>query len=154
MAKFIKFPCTNTAVVAPLSPINNILVNVEDITTVTATGATGGNAKTVVIGLTGRAAQAAAAGGAGGTRLTLSVSTSTALPLVNPTLITGQQNPLVAAVRGAMTPEQRKAKRQANRGKRKELGIKAKLRKEKADRLRLVCFFFVIKFDYILIIIY
>ena len=103
MAKFIKFPCTNTAVVAPLSPINNILVNVEDITTVTATGATGGNAKTVVIGLTGRAAQAAAAGGAGGTRLTLSVSTSTALPLVNPTLITGQQNPLVAAVRGAMT---------------------------------------------------
>tara|TARA_R100001369_G_scaffold71675_1_gene99613 strand:+ start:282 stop:704 length:423 start_codon:yes stop_codon:yes gene_type:complete len=104
MAKFIKFPCTNTAVVAPLSPINNILVNVEDITTVTATGATGGGvAKTVVIGLTGRAAQAAAAGGAGGTRLTLSVSTSTALPLVNPTLITGQQNPLVAAVRGAMT---------------------------------------------------
>ena len=103
MAKFIKFPCTNTAVVAPLSPINNILVNVEDITTVTATGATGANAKTVVIGLTGRAAQAASAGGAGGTRLTLTVSTSTALPLVAPTLITGQQNPLVTAVRGAMT---------------------------------------------------
>lgn len=103
MAKFIKFPCTNTAVIAPLSPINNILVNVEDITTVTATGATGANAKTVVIGLTGRAAQAASAGGAGGTRLTLTVSTSPALPLVNPTLINGQQNPLVAAVRGAMT---------------------------------------------------
>jgi len=103
MAKFIKFPCTNTAVAAPLSPINNILVNVEDITTVVATGATGGTAKTVVIGLTGRAAQAAAAGGAGGRTLTLTVSTNTALPLVNPTLNTGQQNPLVAAVRGAMT---------------------------------------------------
>lgn len=104
MAKFIKFPCHNTAAVAPLGPINSVLVNVEDITTVTATGATGGaTAKTVVIGLTGRAAQAAAAGGAGGRTLTLTVSTNTALPLVNPTLITGQANPLVAAVRGAMT---------------------------------------------------
>ena len=102
MAKFIKFPCTNTAVVAPLSPINNILVNVEDITTVTATGLTGANAKTVVIGLTGRAAQAAAAGGAGGQTLTLTVSTSSAAG-VNPTLIDGQANPLVAAVRSAMT---------------------------------------------------
>ena len=84
MAKFIKFPCTNTAVAAPLSPINNILVNVEDITTVTATGATG-------------AGQAA-----GYQTLTLSVSTSTAA-LANPTLINGQANPLVAAVRSAMT---------------------------------------------------
>ena len=97
MAKFIKFPCTNTAVAAPLSPINNILVNVEDITTVTATGLTGANAKTVVIGLTGRAAQAA-----GYQTLTLTVSTSSAAG-VNPTLITGQANPLVAAVRSAMT---------------------------------------------------
>ena len=97
MAKFIKFSCTNTAVAAPLSPINNILVNVEDITTVTATGATGANAKTCVIGLTGRAAQAA-----GYQTLTLSVSTSTSA-VANPTLITGQANPLVAAVRSAMT---------------------------------------------------
>jgi hypothetical protein len=97
MAKFIKFPCTNTAVVAPLSPINNILVNVEDITTVTATGATGGNAKTVVIGLTGRAVQAA-----GYQTLTITVSTSVGA-VANPTLTTGQANPLVAAVRGAMT---------------------------------------------------
>ena len=88
MAKFIKFKCINTAVVAPLGPINSVLVNVEDITTVTATGATGANAKTVVIGLTGRAAQA--------------VSTSTG-SAVNPTLVTGQDNPLVGAVRGAMT---------------------------------------------------
>ena len=97
MAKFIKFPCTNTAVVAPLSPINNILVNVEDITTVTATGATGAGAKTVVIGLTGRAVQAA-----GYQTLTITVSTSVGA-VANPTLTTGQANPLVAAVRGAMT---------------------------------------------------
>ena len=98
MAKYISFPCHNTAVAAPLGPINSVLVNVEDITTVTATGATGGaTAKTCVIGLTGRAAQAA-----GYQTLTLSVSTSTAA-LANPTLITGQANPLVAAVRSAMT---------------------------------------------------
>jgi hypothetical protein len=80
-----------------LGPINSVLVNVEDITTVTATGLTGANAKTCVIGLTGRAAQ-----GAGYQTLTISVSTSTAA-LANPTLITGQANPLVAAVRSAMT---------------------------------------------------
>ena len=97
MAKFIKFKCINTAVVAPLGPINSVLVNVEDITTVTATGATGANAKTVVIGLTGRAAQAA-----GYQTLTLAVSTSTG-SAVNPTLVTGQDNPLVGAVRSAMT---------------------------------------------------
>jgi hypothetical protein len=97
MAKYISFPCHNTAVAAPLGPINSVLVNVEDITTVTATGLTGANAKTCVIGLTGRAAQ-----GAGYQTLTISVSTSTAA-LANPTLITGQANPLVAAVRSAMT---------------------------------------------------
>ena len=52
---------------------------------------------TVVIGLTGRAAQAA-----GYQTLTLAVSTSTG-SAVNPTLVTGQDNPLVGAVRGAMT---------------------------------------------------
>ena len=97
MAKFIKFACTNTAAGQPLSPINNILVNVEDITTVAATGATGAGAKTVVIGLTGRAVQAA-----GYQTLTITVSTSVGA-VANPTLTTGQANPLVAAVRGAMT---------------------------------------------------
>ena len=97
MAKFIKFNCINTAVAAPLGPTNSVLVNVEDITTVTATGATGANAKTCVIGLTGRAAQAA-----GYQTLTLSVSTSTGAA-ANPTLATGTANPLVDAVRGAMT---------------------------------------------------
>ena len=97
MAKFIKFNCINTAVAAPLGPTNSVLVNVEDITTVTATGTTGANAKTCVIGLTGRAAQAA-----GYQTLTLSVSTSTGAA-ANPTLATGTANPLVDAVRGAMT---------------------------------------------------
>ena len=97
MAKFIKFNCINTGVAAPLGPTNGILVNVEDITTVTATGLTGANAKTCVIGLTGRAAQAA-----GYQTLTLAVSTSVSAA-ANPTLATGTANPLVDAVRGAMT---------------------------------------------------
>ena len=72
-------------------------MNIEDITTVAATGATGANAKTVVIGLTGRAAQAA-----GYRTLALTVSTSVSAA-VNPTIATGAANPLVTAVRSAMT---------------------------------------------------
>ena len=97
MAKFIKFSVRNSAAASPLGPTENILVNLEDITSVVATGATGANAKTVVIGLTGRAAQAA-----GYQTLTLAVSTSISAA-VNPTIVTGQNNPLVAAVRSAMT---------------------------------------------------
>ncbi len=97
MAKFIKFNVQNSAAVSPLSPIEKILVNVEDITKITATGASGANAKTVVVGLTGRAAQAA-----GYVTLALTVSTSLSAA-VNPTIVTGKENPLVAAVRSAMT---------------------------------------------------
>ena len=97
MAKFIKFSVRNSAAASPLGPTENILVNLEDITSVVATGATGANAKTVVVGLTGRAAQAA-----GYQTLTLAVSTSISA-VANPTIVTGQNNPLVAAVRSAMT---------------------------------------------------
>jgi len=97
MAKFIKFSVRNSGAVQPLGPTENVLVNLEDITSVSATGVTGANAKTVVVGLTGRAAQAA-----GYQTLTLTVSTSLSA-LVNPTIVTGQNNPLVAAVRSAMT---------------------------------------------------
>ena len=97
MAKFIKFSVRNSAAASPLGPTENILVNLEDITSVVATGATGANPKTVVVGLTGRAAQAA-----GYQTLTLAVSTSISAA-VNPTISTGQNNPLVAAVRSAMT---------------------------------------------------
>ena len=97
MGKFIKFNVQNSAAVSPLSPIEKILVNVEDITKITATGASGANAKTVVVGLTGRAAQVA-----GYVTLTLTVSTSLSAA-VNPTIVTGKENPLVAAVRSAMT---------------------------------------------------
>ncbi len=97
MGKFIKFNVQNSAAVSPLSPTEGILVNVEDITKVTATGASGANAKTVVVGLTGRAAQAA-----GYVTLTLTVSTSLSAA-ANPKIITGKANPLVAAVRSAMT---------------------------------------------------
>lgn len=97
MAKFIKFNVVNSAAVSPLGPRESILVNIEDITTVAATGATGANAKTVVIGLTGRAAQAV-----GYQTLALTVSTSVSAA-VNPTIATGAANPLVTAVRSAMT---------------------------------------------------
>ena len=96
MGKFIKFNVQNSAAVSPLSPTEGILVNVEDITKVTATGASGANAKTVVVGLTGRNSEA------GYKTLTLTVSTSLSAA-VNPTIVTGKANPLVAAVRSALT---------------------------------------------------
>ena len=97
MAKFIKFSVRNSAAASPLGPTENILVNLEDITSVTASGATGANAKTAIIGLTGRAAQAA-----GYRTLTLAVSTSISAA-VNPTIVNGQNNPIVSAIRSAMT---------------------------------------------------
>ena len=97
MAKFIKFSVRNSAAAQPLGPTENILVNLEDITSVAASGATGANAKTAIIGLTGRAAQAA-----GYRTLTLAVSTSISAA-VNPTIVNGQNNPIVSAIRSAMT---------------------------------------------------
>ena len=97
MAKFIKFSVRNSGAAQPLGPTENVLVNLEDITSVAATGATGANAKTVVIGLTGRAAQAA-----GYQTLTLTVSTSISA-VANPTIVSGQNNPIVSAIRSAMT---------------------------------------------------
>ena len=97
MAKFIKFNVVNSGANSPLGPRESILVNIEDITTVAASGASGANAKTVIIGLTGRAAKAA-----GYQTLTLTVSTSISAA-VNPTIATGVANPLVTAVRSAMT---------------------------------------------------
>jgi hypothetical protein len=97
MPKFIKFNLVNSAAVSPLGPRESILVNIEDITSVAATGATGENAKTVVIGLTGRAGQPP-----GYRTLALTVSTSVSAA-VNPVIFTGNANPLVAAVRSAMT---------------------------------------------------
>jgi len=96
MAKFIKFNVKNSAAQQPLGPTEEILVNVEDITKVSATGANGANAKTVVVGLTGRNSES------GYKTLTLAISTSIA-SAVNPTLVDGKSNPLVAAVRSAMT---------------------------------------------------
>ena len=96
MPKFIKFNVVNSAAASPLGPRESILVNIEDITRVTATGATGANAKTVVVGLTGRNSEA------NYKTLTLAVSTSVSAA-VNPTIVTGNANPLVAAVRSAMT---------------------------------------------------
>ena len=92
MAKFIRFNVQDSTAVSPLSPTEKILVNVEDISFISATGASGANAKTVVVGLRGPLF---------GT-LTLTVSTSLSAA-VNPTIVTGKENPLAAAVRSAMT---------------------------------------------------
>ena len=92
MAKFIRFNVQDSTAVSPLSPTEKILVNVEDISFISATGASGANAKTVVVGLRGPLF---------GT-LTLTVSTSLSAA-VNPTIVTGKENPLTAAVRSAIT---------------------------------------------------
>jgi len=98
MAKFIRFNVQDSTAVSPLSPTEKILVNVEDITTITATGASGANAKTVVVGVAGRTGFVCQ----NYNTLTLTVSTSLSAA-VNPTIVTGKENPLTAAVRSAIT---------------------------------------------------
>jgi len=95
MAKFIKFICTDTAAVQPLGPLNPILINVEKIQSYAATGGPGGNAKTLVVGLDN--------GGVAGSaqnpdNLSLTVSTSSGGALVNPSFVSGSDNPLVKAL--------------------------------------------------------
>ena len=100
MAKYIKFSCINTAAVSPLSPNQTILLSSDSIATVSATGASGANAKTVIIGL--NSAIAATGAISNPKQLLLTVSTSTGAA-TNPTIVTGQENPLVKAVHYAMT---------------------------------------------------
>ena len=100
MAKYIKFSCINTAAVSPLSPNQTYLLSSDSIATVSATGATGANAKTVIIGL--NSAIAATGAISNPKQLLLTVSTNTGAA-ANPTIVTGQENPLVKAVHYAMT---------------------------------------------------
>jgi hypothetical protein len=100
MAKYIKFSCINTAAVSPLSPNQTYLVASDRIATVTASGLTGANAKTVIIGLNSAIAATGAISNPKQLLLTVSTNTGTA---VNPTIVTGQENPLVKAVHYAMT---------------------------------------------------
>tara|TARA_R100000656_G_scaffold87023_1_gene63224 strand:- start:376 stop:768 length:393 start_codon:yes stop_codon:yes gene_type:complete len=99
MAQFIEFNCINNAAVQPLGPNNRVLVNVDTIRTITATGATGANPKTVVLGFDTLVAGSTATNPKD---LTLTVSTDKAAA-VNPTITTGNTNPLVDAVRSALT---------------------------------------------------
>ena len=80
MAQFIEFNCINNAAVQPLGPNNRVLVNVDTIRSVTAAGATATNPA----------------------RLTLTVTTDKGAA-VNPNITTGMTNPLVDAVRSALT---------------------------------------------------
>ena len=99
MAQFIEFNCIDNAVVQPLGPNNRVLVNVDTIRTVSATGASGANPKTVVIGFDTLVAGSTATNPKD---LTLTVSTDKAAA-VNPTITSGNTNPLVDAVRSALT---------------------------------------------------
>jgi hypothetical protein len=99
MAQFIEFNCINNAAVQPLGPNNRVLVNVDTIRTVTATGATGANPKTVVIGFNTLVAGSTATNPKD---LTITVSTDKGA-VANPTITTGNANPLVDAVRSALT---------------------------------------------------
>jgi|TARA_R100001530_G_C4176360_1_gene118146 hypothetical protein len=99
MAQFIEFNCINNAAVQPLGPNNRVLVNVDTIRTITATGATGANPKTVVLGFDTLVAGSTATNPKD---LTLTVSTDKAAA-VNPTITSGNTNPLVDAVRSALT---------------------------------------------------
>lgn len=99
MAQFIEFNCINNAAVQPLGPNNRVLVNVDTIRSVTATGASGVNAKTVILGFDTLVAGATATNPA---RLTLTVTTDKGAA-VNPNITTGNTNPLVDAVRSALT---------------------------------------------------
>jgi len=99
MAQFIEFNCINNAAVQPLGPNNRVLVNVDTIRTITATGATGANPKTVVLGFDTLVAGSTTTNPKD---LTLTVSTDKAAA-VNPTITSGNTNPLVDAVRSALT---------------------------------------------------
>ena len=99
MAQFIEFNCIDNAVVQPLGPNNRVLVNVDTIRTVSATGASGANPKTVILGFDTLVAGSTATNPR---QLTLTVTTDKGAA-VNPTITTGNTNPLVDAVRSALT---------------------------------------------------
>tara|TARA_R100000995_G_scaffold60805_1_gene30921 strand:+ start:122 stop:517 length:396 start_codon:yes stop_codon:yes gene_type:complete len=100
MAKFINFPCVNTAATQPFGPRYDVLINVEDIAKIAATGGDGQNTKTLVVSL-----KQSAVGTPDSTNpktITFGVFADTAAS-VNPTLSNGKSNLIYDAVIRAMT---------------------------------------------------
>ena len=100
MAKFINFPCVNTAANQPFGPRYDVLINVEDIVKIAATGADGQNTKTLVVSL-----KQSAVGTPDATNpktITFGVYADTAAS-VDPTLNNGESNVIYDAVIRAMT---------------------------------------------------
>jgi len=100
MAKFINFHCVNTAAGMPFGPSYDVLINVDQISKIAATGATGQNAKTLVVSL-----KESAIGTPNSTNpktITFAVHADQ-VATTNPTLTSGNANPIYDAVIRAMT---------------------------------------------------
>ncbi len=109
MAKFIKFPCINTAATQPFGPSYDVLINVDNIAKIAATGGNGKNTKTLVISMK----ESVGAGTSTNPKtITFGVFADTAAS-VDPTLVDGKANVIYDAAIKALT---------ANPG-----GIKAKV---------------------------
>jgi len=100
MAKFLKFPCINTAANQPFGPSYDVLINVDDIAKIAATGGDGQNVKTLVISL-----KQSAIGTPDATNpktITFGVKADTAAG-TDPTLVNGKPNVIYDAVVRAIT---------------------------------------------------
>jgi len=94
MAKFIKFPILKSNAAQPLGPSYDVLVNVDNIAKIEAIGATGANAKTLVVTFID--------GPSGSVKVTFTVHTGLN-GTGNPTLTTGNSNPIYEAALKALT---------------------------------------------------
>ena len=99
MAKFIKFPCINTAATQPFGPSYDVLINVDNIAKIAATGGNGQNTKTLVISMK----ESVGAGSATNPKtITFGVFADTAAT-TNPTLVNGKANVIYDAAIKALT---------------------------------------------------
>lgn len=100
MAKFLKFPCINTAANQPFGPSYDVLINVDDIAKIAATGNTGQNTKTLIISL-----KESAIGTPNSTNpktITFGVYADT-VATTDPTLVNGKANVIYDAAVKALT---------------------------------------------------
>jgi len=96
MAKFIKFNLTNGAAAQPASPVDPLLINVDNIVKYVATGAAGvGAAKSLVIYMKQDKT--------GIKNVEITATTATSGAAVNPTFKDGELNPLIKAFTQALT---------------------------------------------------
>ena len=100
MAKFIKFPCINTAANQPFGPSYDVLINVDDIAKIATTGGNGQNTKTLIISLKQSAVNSPDA--TNPKTITFGVYADT-VATTDPTLVNGKPNVIYDAVIRALT---------------------------------------------------